>query len=145
MYLFVIDTLIFWDEPVKQNIYYYLHSNFSFYCYCFVLVLDIAAEGKYFLLVNICGQNIDTPTFYSGLLDSIQEIYSTQHIPLVGDFNLILNKILDSKNNVHTNNPKSRSEAYKTPIKQARLDFFSKSLNPFFPWCYQLNLKTAIV
>lgn len=89
--------IIFWDEPVKQNIYDYLHCNFSFYFYCFVLVLDIAAEGKYFLLVNICGQNIDTPTFYSGLLDSIQEIDSTQHIPLVGDFNLIQNKILDSK------------------------------------------------
>lgn len=75
MYLFVIDTLIFWDAPVKQNIYDYLHSNFSFYCYCFVLVLDIPAEGKYFHLVNICGQNIDNPSFYSGLLDSIQEIW----------------------------------------------------------------------
>lgn len=122
------------------------------------LILDVTVENIHFLLVNIYGPNIDTPTFYSGLLDIIQGIYSTQHIILGGDFNLILNKILDSKNYMHTNNPKSRSEVYKmieilnlkdvfreyhaeaqmftwrrkNPIKQARLDFFliSESLLP---------------
>ena len=127
-------------------------------------------ENIHFLLVILYGPNIDTPTFYSDRLDIIHGIYSTQHIILGGDFNLILNKILDSKNYMHTNNPKFRSEVYKmieilnlkdvfqeyhteaqmftwkkkNPIKQARLDFFliSESL---LPMEYQLHLKTAIV
>ena len=49
----------------------------------------------------------------TGLLNIIQGIYSNQQVIFGGGFNLIQNKILDSKNYSHTNNPKSRSEVYK--------------------------------
>lgn len=76
-------------------------------------ILDVTVENIHILLGNIYDPNIDNPTFYSGLLDIIQWIYSTQQVIFGGGFNLILNNILDSKNYAHTNIPKSRSEVYK--------------------------------
>lgn len=103
---------------------------------------------------NIYGPNLYTTIFYSGLLDIIQGIYSTQQIILGGDFNIILNTILDFKKYIHIYNPKSRAELCKlieililkdvfreyhiedeiftwireTPIEQVRFDFLSISL-----------------
>ena len=76
-------------------------------------IFDVTVENIHFLLGNIYDPNIDNPTFYSGLLNIIQGIYSTQQVIFGGGFNLIQNKILDSKNYAHTNNPQSRSEVYK--------------------------------
>lgn len=102
------------------------------------------------LLVNIYGPNSDTPNFYSELRNKIDSYLNTQHIIIGGDFNLVMNKDLDSMNYKHLNNPKARIEVLKlmetfnlvdifrennanlkrytwrrkSPIKQARLDFF---------------------
>ena len=85
------------------------HGNF--------LISDVTVENIHFLLVNIYDPNLYlyTPNFYSGLLDIIKGIYSTKHIILGCDFNLILNKVLDSRNYVyvHTYSPKSRSDVCK--------------------------------
>lgn len=122
------------------------------------LILDVIVDNLHFLLINIYGPNSDKPEFYSQLLNTLQDIYSSQYIILGGDFNLILNKELDSVNYLHHNNPKSRQEVdnlmntlnlkdvfrenypdsrmftwrRRNPIKQARLDFFliSESLLP---------------
>ena len=71
---------------------------------------DVIVEKINFLLVNKYGPKIDTPIFYSGLLYILHCIYFTKHIILGVDFNLILNKIQDSKYYVHANHPKSRSK-----------------------------------
>lgn len=60
--------------------------------------------------MNIYGPNTDSPEFYKELSNKIEDIYSTQHVILGGDFNLVLNKKIDTMNYVHLNNPKSRQE-----------------------------------
>ena len=99
--------------------------------------------------------------FFSTLTSLIEDMYSSQHIILGGDFNLIFDKDMDSMNYKHLNNPKARLELFKlmdtlnvveifrinnphlkrytwrkkNPIKQARLDFFliSESLQTMLP------------
>jgi exonuclease III len=125
------------------------------------LVVDVTIEGLKLILVNIYGPNIDSPTFYSNLFNKIENLYTTQYIIIGGDFNLIMDKELDSMNYKNMNNPKAREELLslmdglnlvdvfrinnpelkrftwrrKNPIKQARLDFFlmSESLLPMSP------------
>ena len=125
------------------------------------LILDVVIEDIPFLLINLYGPNSDTPCFYSELVNKILEAYSTQHIIIGGDFNLILDKELDSMNYINHNNPKATAEVLKlmdilnlkdifrdnhpdlkrytwrrkNPVKQARLDFFliSESLQHMVP------------
>lgn len=125
------------------------------------LILDVEIEDIPFILINIYGPNNDRPQFYSELKSKIEDIYTSQHIILGGDFNLILDKDLDSMNYKNLNNPKARTEVLKlidtfnlkdvfreqcpflkrytwrkkNPIKQARLDFFliSESLQTMSP------------
>ena len=114
------------------------------------IILDVKIEDIPFLLINIYGPNNDTPIFFSTLISLIVDMYSSQHIILGGDFNLIFDKDMDSMNYKHLNNPKARLELFKlmdtlnvveifrinnphlkrytcrekNPLKQARLDFF---------------------
>lgn len=125
------------------------------------IILDVTIETLNFYLVNIYGPNTDSPEFYKELSNKIEDIYSTQHVILGGDFNLVLNKKIDTMNYVHLNNPKSRQEVLnlmdnfnlkdiyrsnnpelkrytrrrKNPIKQARQDFLliSESLQAMTP------------
>lgn len=125
------------------------------------IILDVTVENLNFILVNIYGPNTDSPEFYKELSNKIEDIYSTQHLVLCGDFNLVLNKNLDTMNYLHLNNPNSRQEVLnlmdnfnlkdiyrsnnaelkrytwrrKNPIKQARLDFIliSESLQTMTP------------
>lgn len=77
------------------------------------LILDVEIEDIPFLLINIYGPNNDRPQFYSELISKIEDIYTSQHIILGGDFNLILDKDLDSMNYKNLNNPKARAEVLK--------------------------------
>lgn len=114
------------------------------------IILDVTVENLNFILVNIYGLNTDSPEFYKELSNKIEDIYSTQHLVLGGDFNLVLNKNLDTMNYLHLNNPNSRQKVLnlmdnfnlkdiyrsnnpelkrytwrrKTPIKQPMLYFF---------------------
>lgn len=114
------------------------------------VILDCTVEEHKFILVNIYGPNSDSPSFYSSVLSKIMEIYVEHHIIMAGDFNLIMDKELDSMDYKNINNPKARIEVFhlmdtlnlkdvfremypqkkrfswrkKSPIKQARLDFF---------------------
>ena len=53
------------------------------------------------------------PIFFLSLLNTIEEINSSQNIVIAGDFNLIFDKELDSTNYKNLNNPKSRLEVLK--------------------------------
>jgi exonuclease III len=45
-------------------------------------------------------------------LSKINEIYDEQHTIIAGDFNMIMNKDLDSMNYKNINNPKARQEVF---------------------------------
>lgn len=77
------------------------------------LILDTTVENMHLLLVNIYGPNSDTPYFYSELKNKIDSYLNTQHIIIGGDFNIVMNKDLDSMNYKHLNNPKARIEVLK--------------------------------
>ena len=58
-------------------------------------------------LINIYGPNIDNPGFY----DEIQQIlddFQTASIIMCGDWNLVQNQDLDTKNYIRENNTRSR-------------------------------------
>ena len=118
-----------------------------------LLGVDIEIEGK---KNNIYGPNNDTPLFYNKVGETIEYV-NNQSIILTGDYNLVQNQRLDTYNYVGINNPKAKDkvldmieiynltdpfrELYpdlkrytwrkRTPLKQARLDFFliSQSFN----------------
>lgn len=77
------------------------------------LILVVEIEDIPFILINTYGPNNDRPQFYSELKSKIEDIYTSQHIILGGDFNLILDKDLDSLYYQNLNNLKARTEVFK--------------------------------
>ena len=118
------------------------------------LIADISVEQNRFTLVNLYGPNKDTPSFFDTLINTANTIGNTSLI-ICGDFNTVHDEKLDYSNYKHINNKKAHEkildlkETYslfdpyreshpnqrrytwrrKTPIKQARLDFFLISEN----------------
>ena len=112
------------------------------------LILDITIEGKRLNLINIYGPNRDNPDFYTEISTFVKD--NNNPTILAGDFNLVLDPDIDTKNYVNVNNPKAREELLnmitecnlvdtwrelnletfkytwrkKNTNKQARLDFF---------------------
>ena len=114
------------------------------------LILEITIKGKKFTLVYIYGPNEDRPQFYDNIIQRIEEFDNDRAI-ICGDWNLIIDPVLDCENYKHINNPKARGvvkellddmdymDAYRLindnkksftwrklnpEKKQARLDFF---------------------
>ena len=100
-------------------------------------------------IINIYGPNIDSPWFYENLNDILRN-NELDYTIICGDFNLVLNPKMDCHNYKTINNPHARAclidiiseqslvdtfrllhpstRRYtlrrKTPIKQAKLDYF---------------------
>ena len=115
-------------------------------------VVDIIAQSKRFTLINIYGPNTDSPSFYQKIFQHIEEIDNSEYI-ICGDFNLVLDPYMDCSNYKNINNPKARDTLLeymeindiidpfrelhpqlkrytwrkRSPLKQARLDFFLTS------------------
>ena len=53
------------------------------------IILNVKIEDIPFLLINIYVPNNDTSNFFPTLIRLIEEMYSTRHIILGGDFSLI--------------------------------------------------------
>lgn len=77
------------------------------------LILDTTIENMNLLLVNIYGPNLNTPNFYSKIIEKNDSCLNTQHIIMGGDFNLVMNKDSDSMNYKHLNNPKSKNGSFE--------------------------------
>ena len=71
------------------------------------IIVDITIEGERMTLANIYGPNTNNEIFYS-----IEEFQNEKYI-LCGDFNLVLNQDLDTKNYKHVNHPKCRVKLLK--------------------------------
>ena len=115
------------------------------------IVLDITVCNQRLTLINIYGPNNDDPVFFQNIANLIDITNNDKYI-LYGDYNCILDPILDSYNYKHVNNPKARDKVIemintnnmidpfrenfpklkrytwrkKNPLKQARLDYFLK-------------------
>ena len=113
------------------------------------IILDITIEDIDVTLVNMYGPNYDSPSFYENILEIVHDFNNAFTI-YCADWNLIQNPLLDMKNYFRINNPQARQKvlniiesenltdpwrymnpnkhAYtwrqRTPLKQARLDFF---------------------
>ena len=100
-------------------------------------------------MISLYAPNTDTPNFFNELRSLLQN-YKADYDIICGDFNLVLNPLVDTFNYKHINNPKSRQAVLKicedldlldiyryfyptthrytwrkkNPLKQARLDFF---------------------
>ena len=59
-----------------------------------------------YVLVNLYGTNTDSPSFYTQLLSTIDNIHADQHVIIAGDFRLVMDPELDLMNYKHLNNPK---------------------------------------
>ena len=100
-------------------------------------------------LINIYGPNSDTPSFFDHVQDILQQ-NSADYSIVLGDFNIVLDPVLDTFNYLQINNPKARmavkcmidsedlidiyrinfplTKRYtwrkRKPLKQAHLDYF---------------------
>ena len=118
------------------------------------IILDITIFNQRLTLINIYAPNTDCPNVFQIIDNHIDRLNNDMFI-LCGDFNCILDPILDCDNYKHINNPKARDkviemintknmidpfrEMYpdlkrftwrkKNPLKQARLDYFLISEN----------------
>ena len=120
-----------------------------------LLSVDLLISGTLTIrLINIYGPNLDTPDFYREIENLINSSACDYQI-VCGDYNLVLNPIMDTMNYKHLNNPHARDavidimkrnnlvDAFrllhpalkryswrkKNPIQQARLDYFLISQN----------------
>ena len=132
----------------RQNLAYRIHEHISDpegnYLIC-----DLAVEENRFTLINLYGPNKDTPNFFDNIINIAERIGNASFI-ICGDFNTVQNEKLDYFNYKTINNKKSHEkilqikenyclvdpfrEMYpslkrytwrkKSPIQQARLDYF---------------------
>ena len=112
-------------------------------------LLDLNISRFSVRILNIYAPNTDTPSFFNNLANFIEN-NEQDYVLICGDFNLVLDPILDCFNYKCINNPNSRGKVIeilqtynlidlfrylnptlkrftwrrKNPIKQARLDYF---------------------
>ena len=124
-----------------------------------ILAVLLSYENKKILLEGIYGPNSDEPSFYSDLAFKKITDWAPEFSIFAGDFNLVLDPNIDTKNYLHINNPQAMHEVKEqmktynlvdiwrelhpndriytwqkfNANKQSRLDFFliSSSLLPF--------------
>ena len=138
---------------IKRNFDYKINSIFKDFSGNLVSIL-ITIDSLKYRIINIYVPNSDKPEFFEDLKQHI-ESSEHDHCIVCGDFNLTLNQKLDTYNYKAINNPKARTkcinfmetlnftDAYRhlngdikrytwrkrTPLKQARLDYFIVSDN----------------
>ena len=119
-----------------------------------ILALDISVDQNRLTLINLYGPNNDEPEFFEKVREVVLD-FDNLYFIICGDFNISLNQQQDTFNYTHINNPKAKKKLIeiiediklvdyfrvlnpdkqiytwrrKTPIKQARLDFFLTSEN----------------
>ena len=112
------------------------------------IIVDFEVSDLSIRLINIYAPNTDSPHFFTKIRSFVED-NEQDYIVNCGDFNLVLDPILDCKNYVNINNPRARNILLETmkiynlvdtfryfhpdvhrytwrrknPIKQARLDY----------------------
>ena len=132
-----------------------------------IIAVAIIYEEKNILLECLYGPNNDTPEFYNDLVFKKIVDWNPDFSIFAGDFNVVLDPSIDTKNYQHVNNPnamqalKDQMQQYNlidiwrelypdnrtytwqkyNENKQSRLDFFSNILliNTFCPECWYFS------
>ncbi|KAK3093924.1 hypothetical protein FSP39_021885 [Pinctada imbricata] len=118
------------------------------------LLLEAMIDGHKVLICSVYAPNVDTPEFFENLFENIEDM-DCENVVICGDFNLVMDPLIDYCNYRQTNNPNARLKLLelidhfnyidafrqfhpntrrytwrkRTPFKQARLDFFLISGN----------------
>lgn len=92
------------------------------------LAIDITIEENRVTIVNIYGPNFDNPCFYEKFRDIFFNLDNDYFI-LCGDFNLVLNPLLDTENYSNVNNPKARDKVLEL-MKDLQLVDYYRILSP---------------
>ncbi|KAJ8029880.1 hypothetical protein HOLleu_29396 [Holothuria leucospilota] len=113
------------------------------------IAISVQTENHDFTIFSVYGPNRDSPNFYNHINDVIGEMNDT-FVIMGGDWNCVLDPLLDCDGHLHDNNPMARntivsllknhqlSDPYRViytnkkaytwgklnPFKQARLDYF---------------------
>ena len=109
-----------------------------------LLILDIEIESTRLLLITLYGPNKDNPAFYLNLINLISD-FTNLNIIIVGDWNIILNQEIDSKNYKHINNPRARQQVLRLMNNYNLYDVWREE-NPekrIFTWKRKLNDNTV--
>ena len=85
-----------------------------------LLAISLIYEEKKILLEVLYGPNQDSPGFYSETVFKQIQAWNPDFSIFSGDFNVVLDPALDTKNYQHDNNPLAR-EALKNQINQYNL------------------------
>lgn len=107
------------------------------------LMLDVTIENKQYLLVNIYGPNEDNPQFYKDIGKKIETVSNNHYIIMGGDFNMVMDKNLDTMNYKNLNNPKARSELINQ-MESLNLSDIFRCANPQlkrFTWRKKIQLN----
>ena len=108
------------------------------------LALDLTIDDNRVTLINIYGPNQDDPEFYDQVRETLLE-FDYVYFIVLGDFNLVLNQILDTNNYTTVNNPRAREKLLEIMDDSQLLDYY-RILNPdkkVFTWRRKTPFKQA--
>ena len=88
-----------------------------------MISVDMTLHSLKIKIINIYGPNQDNPTFYKQLNNCINK-NPQDYLIICGDFNLVINPLLDSDNYSHINNPKARETLLKIIPENNLIDIF---------------------
>ena len=101
-----------------------------------IMAILIEYDEKKILLEGLYGPNIDSPDFYESQVFRKIEEWEPSFSIFVGDWNVALNKNLDTKNYLQDNNPNAR-QVIKDKMQEHNLIDIFRDLNPdskIFTW-----------
>ena len=94
-----------------------------------LLSLLLKFDGETFLLSGLYGPNEDNPQFYREQVFELIDVWEPNYAVFTGDWNLVLDQNLDTKNYLHENNLNSRNEV-KNKMENVSLIDVWRELNP---------------
>ena len=127
-----------------NNNFEYKVKNVKTDCNGNMLVLDLEIGEYSTTLINLYGPNTDDPNFYSDIATVLSDMGNTHNI-LCGDWNLILNNLLDCVNYTGINNPLARKRVLEMCSDLDLVDVW-RIHNPHtqrFTWRHHKTLKQS--
>ena len=94
-----------------------------------ILSLLLSFDTKTILLSAIYGPNEDNPDFYKYKVFNTIDRWTPDFVIYAGDWNLVMDHALDTKNYLHENNPRSKAEVKKNMSQYSLIDVW-RELNP---------------
>ena len=93
-----------------------------------LLAIDLSIDDNRVTLINVYGPNSDNPNFFNLIRDTLLELDNLYFI-VCGDFNLVLDPVMDTFNYLNINNPQARSKLLEIMNDMNLVDYF-RVLNP---------------